>query len=359
MSEIRQKPKAQVFGRMLGHGVNYIDYDKMVKRTANGEDYVAVCEDLGDKDLEMAHEAYLTGHRDTASIFYFAACHMYRVGAYGLIDLTEENQRLIDKKHFAFERGVATCDMYDYEKVLLPYQNTYMVGWLFIPKGVDKKVSVVFGAPGYTGFKEERYAELCEYLMKRKIALLCIDVPGHGESLYSYHCYQEVDIHGANSVILKYLKHHPRLNGKVGVYGSSYAGYYSLRTAGTETDDISCCCAKGGSYHPAEFAVKDPAYKYKMCLRFGVPYEKKEELFENEAQQMDLNGFADKITCPLLIVHSDEDPLFDVEGVKRAYEEAPSKDKTLHIFHSKVHCADDDDTIATTLVADWLADHLL
>ena len=76
---------------MIGHGVNFVDFEKMQIRCAAGEDYVSVCEELGDRDIRLADEAYIAGHRATASTFYFAACHMFRVGCYGLIELTEEN----------------------------------------------------------------------------------------------------------------------------------------------------------------------------------------------------------------------------------------------------------------------------
>jgi len=75
-----------------------------------------------------------------------------------------------------------------------------------------------------------------------------------------------------------------------------------------------------------------------------------------------LVGVADKITCPMLITHGENDGLSPVSNARLLYDTVSSKVKTLKIFTTEEggseHCQGDNRMLGANYVADWLADHL-
>jgi fermentation-respiration switch protein FrsA (DUF1100 family) len=74
-----------------------------------------------------------------------------------------------------------------------------------------------------------------------------------------------------------------------------------------------------------------------------------------------LKGVIDKVTCPLLIIHGEDDKLVPVSHAYRAYEEAQG-DKTLKIIKSgepgAQHCQVDCFSVAHYHIFNWLEDKL-
>lgn len=356
MAEPRKRPLAQGLGRMLGHGVDCIDYDKMCRRIAAGEDYVSVCEELGDKAFAHAEKELKMGHRITAGRFFLNASAMYRVGEYALVQINDEKLRFYRKLIDSFEKGVRLSNTHSTERIELKYNNTTLAGWLFIPNGAPKDVPVVLVVPGLTGFKEEKYFETIVHLLERGLAVCAYDGPGQGETLYFYNGYQEIEPEKADRVIIDFLLNHPHVGNKIGVYGSSFGGYLAPRCAGQNNDVIAACVGRGGTYYPKEIVDNVPPYIEKFEVRFGMDGER---IIKEMFPRMSLEGIAEKITCPLLLVHTKEDFLCTIDGIRKMLDEAASKDKELVEYPGPCHCADDDNTEATMQIADWLADKLL
>jgi dipeptidyl aminopeptidase/acylaminoacyl peptidase len=75
-----------------------------------------------------------------------------------------------------------------------------------------------------------------------------------------------------------------------------------------------------------------------------------------------LAGVAEKVTCPFLVTHGEDDSISPVENARLLYNAVSSKQKTLKIFTAEEggseHCQGDNRFLGATYVADWLADHL-
>ncbi|MCZ7665248.1 MAG: lysophospholipase [Thermoleophilia bacterium] len=81
------------------------------------------------------------------------------------------------------------------------------------------------------------------------------------------------------------------------------------------------------------------------------------------ARRMTLEGIADRITCPLLVVHGENDRLLPVEIAQRTIDAAiNSPVRKLKIFTAEEggveHCQVDDGRIATEYISDWAAEIL-
>ncbi|GMA97724.1 alpha/beta fold hydrolase [Pelosinus sp. IPA-1] len=354
MTEIRKTPLAQTFNRMMSRGLDHTDYTKLVRRVENGEDHVKVCEELGDKSHSYAEEALKKGHNDTARIFFMKAAALYRIGEYDLTYITDEKLRIYNKILRSFSKGIQLYDHMTVEKVELPYKNSKMSGWIIIPKKAPKDVPVIVVTGGLTGFKEEANA-MAMALANRGFAILLMDGPGQGESLYFNKCYLEIDYQEAHNVMFDYILSRNDVGNKIGIYGMSFGGYLVTRTAGFLPHKLAACVSLGGAYEVAECLNFAPNWLNKFAVRFG-----KDEAYvkNNLLDKLNLKGIAEKITCPLLILHNDPDPIFSVEGAKKTYSEAASKDKTIKIFSQYDHCAHTDATEVSTFIVDWFTDRL-
>ncbi|MDQ0497040.1 alpha/beta hydrolase [Paenibacillus brasilensis] len=164
MQEKRKRSAEQPMARMVGHGV---DYANMCKRLEAGEDYVIVCEEIGDRAQAYAEKELAKGHNQTASIFLLNASAIYRVGEYGLVNITEEKLRLYRKMVDCFNKGIRLSHRLKSERIELPYKDSKLNGWLLIPNDALKDVLVVLIIAGWTGFKEEMYSAYAIHLIER------------------------------------------------------------------------------------------------------------------------------------------------------------------------------------------------
>jgi len=354
MTENRKIPIFQTFNRMMAGGLDHTDYTRIVERVGQGEDHVKVCEELGDKSYAYAEEELRKGHKETARIFFINAATVYRIGEYDIVDITDERLRIYGKLLDSYSRGIQLYENMSVEKVELPYKNSKMSGWMMIPKQASTDVPVVVATGGLTGFKEEVHT-IAMSLIERGVAVLLIDGPGQGESLYFNKCYYEIEHEKAYNVILDYVLSRKDIGEKIGIFGASFGGYLVARVAGFLSDKLAGCVSRGGSYNPKEMIHVYPYSLEKLAIRFG---KDKEYVKDHLLDKMTLEGIAEKITCPLLIIHNEQDPLYSVEGVKRTYKEASSIDKTIKIYPGIDHCATFDATEVHRYLVDWFADRL-
>ncbi len=73
-----------------------------------------------------------------------------------------------------------------------------------------------------------------------------------------------------------------------------------------------------------------------------------------------LEGVAQRIRCPFLLLHGEEDEQVPLEDARALFEAVGSPDKTMRVFGAAEggaqHCQHDYLSIASTAFADWLAE---
>jgi 2,6-dihydroxypseudooxynicotine hydrolase len=67
---------------------------------------------------------------------------------------------------------------------------------------------------------------------------------------------------------------------------------------------------------------------------------------------------AEKITCPLLIVHGDQDKTAPLAGAREYHETAGSRDKELCVIAGGNHVCDNMPYLYRPMVADWTSEKL-
>jgi alpha-beta hydrolase superfamily lysophospholipase len=349
--QVRKQPPAQLDSRVLAGGVDSNDYLSLKERCVlKGQDWVSVCEELGDRRSNLAKLELAKGHTQTAKYFFFAAQAVFRLGQYGIVELTDERLRLYHKLDDCFHAFAQLCSP-PMEKVEIQYRDYKMEGWFIRPNGENESKSVVLMIPGATGFKEE-FLSQAQNIVDRGLPVLLMDGPGQGTTLYFNKGYLEVRVEDSYKLMVDYLTQNRGFS-SVGVIGGSTGGYYVTRAAAVDSR-IKACVWNSGSYYPQEICKFAPIYHHKFALLFGVSDEKMKLIWP----QMTLEGMTEKIHCPFLVVHSESDPIFSLEGARRAFEGVKSVDKELKIYPGTFHCQGGAESEAFRYMADWLVDRL-
>jgi dipeptidyl aminopeptidase/acylaminoacyl peptidase len=76
------------------------------------------------------------------------------------------------------------------------------------------------------------------------------------------------------------------------------------------------------------------------------------------AKKFSLEGIAQKIECPVLILHGENDRVVPLQEAKMLYEKIGAKNKTLRIFTAEEggteHCQVDNRQLGIDTVGDWI-----
>ena len=80
------------------------------------------------------------------------------------------------------------------------------------------------------------------------------------------------------------------------------------------------------------------------------------------AKAFSLEGVADKIVCPTLVMHGENDRIVPVEEARTLYEKIGARKKTLKIYTEEdggaEHCQVDDRPMGIDYMADWIAENV-
>ena len=142
---------------------------------------------------------------------------------------------------------------------------------------------------------------------------------------------------------------------RIAVIGRSFAGYYSCRALAFEHRP-KALVVFGAFYSVPETTVpSDPRHWLWMAGASTI------EEAQAKYRQFTLEGLVGRISCPMLIVHGEDDHLVPVGQAHRVFAEATCP-KELVIYKSgqmgSVHCAYDSFPETMPKMFDWLADQL-
>mgnify|MGYP000293478006 FL=1 len=253
------------------------------------------------------------------------------------------------------------------EKVNIPYQDTYLPGYLYKATREDGKPSpVIIQLNGLDSTKEMMYySGFPQMLAKRGISTLMIDHGGTGEALRLRGIKARVDTEAFVSPAIDFLETQAGIDANmVGVVGWSLGGYYAPRSAAMEKR-IKLAVAWGANHNWAEVQVGRrqregenpvPHYWEHVFWVWGVDNI---DDFMHVTAGMHLNEVIDKITCPLLITHGANDRQINVKYAQQSYDQAVNASKkTLRIFDEPEggteHISIDHMAYVAGYIADWI-----
>ncbi len=317
--------------------------------------------DKARRTQERAETALAAGNRRTALGYFFAANQYWRMA-----DVCLTMERNDDKAAYftlaqACFRQAALLHDPPIETISVTCGDEEYDGYFCHPRNpAPGRWPAVFFIGGADAYAEEIYFSGRE-LVERGYAMLLVDTPGRGSSMYRKGIPTRADYEVPGRACLDWLFARPEIDpGRVGLMGISMGGYYAPRVAAFE-DRIKALVAWCGCN-----SILDDLYVFCEHLRptvrrllGGVTDSEARELLRG----FTMDGLAGRIEVPTLMTHGANDRLMDVEGARRLFDGIASAEKELVVFDDPaeggtVHCSHDCWVHHGPLIFDWIERHV-
>ena len=344
-------------------GGDVFDIARAMKNVAAGDKagWERAWLELARKTEANAQEALAGGRRRTAKQYFFHASNYYRMSDV-LLTIADEAKRA-ERFLKARECFRAAIELHEprIEVISVRCDNEEYDGYFCHPVNPrpGRRPAVLF-LGGADAYAEEIYFG-GKQMLDRGWAMLLVDTPGRGSSIYLKGIKTRPDYEVPGRACIDYLASRSDVDpSRIALLGISMAGYYAPRVAAFEKR-IKALVAWSGCY-----SILDDLYDFcihlqPVCQRLlgGVTHDEARRLLKDYT----MADIAKNITCPTLITHGDKDTLMAVEGAKRLFEETGAKDKTLKIYGEqdgggRIHCSHDYWAHNVPYMLDWLEERL-
>jgi naringenin degradation protein FdeB len=253
------------------------------------------------------------------------------------------------------------------ERVDVRYADGPLAAYFMKAPGATGRAPTVVLFDGMDNCKEMSVIFAGLEFAKRGIHTLAIDGPGQGESLRLRNIHSRPDYEVAGTAAYDYVAARGDVDARrVAVIGYNFGGYHAPRIAGCEKR-YAAAVAFGAMHwdlHAWQAEIKarlaaDPKTSFSSVFQFrwvvGAPDN---DTALEWAKRFTLEGVAQNIECPFLVVHGADDRIVPVEAAHTLYEKVGSPRKHIRIFTAAEggaeHCQVDHRQAGVDYIADWL-----
>jgi dipeptidyl aminopeptidase/acylaminoacyl peptidase len=342
---------------------------KLKGREGDGEAWFTEWEAMAHDQQKKAEAAVAANHPLTAGTNYLHA-GVYHLYAERFVPPSEKKWESYRKSMHCFEEGYKRR-FPNIERVEVPYENGQTLPAFFMKApGAGKRPTVVC-FDGLDSSKEMSILYIGVELAARGYHTLAIDGPGQGEALRLRKIPSRYDYEVPGAAAYDYVAARDDVDARrVGVMAFSLGGYYTPRMAAFEKR-YAAAVAWGAHWDYHAIWVKrrkhmEAGGTNTSSSMFQLPWVMGTPDMDSAIEKIKdfrLEGVADKIEMPILIVHGENDTIVPVETAHQlANAITRSRKKTFKVFTTadggSEHCHGDNRIVGSNYVADWVADTL-
>jgi cephalosporin-C deacetylase-like acetyl esterase len=323
---------------------------------------------MAEKNEQLADAAANDGRDATAGRYYLRAGNYYYTGE-RFVPPGERKLAIYEKALRCYKEGLARRHP-EIELVEVPYEGRSLPAYFMKSSEAMGRAPTVVVFDGMDNCKEMSVLFAGLEFAKRGFHTLAIDGPGQGEALRLRKLYARHDYEAAGSAAYEYVAGRADVDARrVAIMGYSFGGYYAPRIAAFEKRYAACVClgALHWDLHAWQARIKaqlkdDPKKSAQSNFQFQwiLGLADSDAALER-ARQFSLAGIAEKVACPVLITHGQDDRVVPVEAAHKLYAALKTR-KTLKIFTADEggaeHCQVDDRQHGIDVIADWLSETL-
>ncbi len=324
---------------------------------------------LAERLEAMAADALRRGDLVNARETYLRACHYYQA-ADRLAPHTDPRKVSAYQDSLRCFEAARLLLAPAGERVEIPYEDTALPAYYFQPARREcERAPVVVFFDGLDVTKEICYFLAGRQMLEHGLGCLLVDGPGNGESLRLRNLPLRYDWEVPAGAALDYLETRRDVDpGRVGILALSLGGYYAPRAAAMEPR-FAAAVAWGAQwdYHRVwlgrrQLAVNSPVSVNQEHLMWVLGVDSFDAALA-KLEQFKLDGVAQRITCPFLVVHGARDQQIPLSDAQALYEAAASADKTLVVLDEEdlgdQHCQIDNIHMAHYHILGWLREKLV
>ena len=273
----------------------------------------------------------------------------YHYGQFLLFNDLALKKRTHDRKVATFRRAAELLDP-PFRQFEIPFENIKMAAYLRLPSKVASPPCVIL--MGGLDTTKEDYLTVNNLCVERGLATLAFDTPGQGET--QFEMLWRRDYERALTAVIDFVANCPEIDQScIGLIGRSMGGFYAPNAAAKD-ERIKAVIASGAMYHLRNIAdVPVHTREGFMYVSGSKTVEQAREFFEC----INLEGIAEKIKCPLLVIHGGLDNITPLDNATRLVKEAGGKTDTL-IWEDSFHCCHDRSHIVRPAMADFMVRNL-
>jgi len=331
--------------RFLAEGIHYRDMMDIRGQIASMDQWCPVWSAWAAEAEARADRALAGGRTATAAAELTRSSTYYFFAQYLLWDDAESKSTAYGNCARVFRRAAEVLDP-PQTPVDIPYGDITMPGYLTLPKGVQKPPLVVL-LGGLDTTKEEQLIinNLCT---ERGLATLTFDGPGQGETYARAKL--TPDFGDALTAVLDFAEKLAEIDGQhLGIIGRSLGGFYAPRAAALD-GRVKAAVAWSAMYHLRNYASMPDLTKAGFLYVTGTKtLEEARPYFES----VNLDGIAERIACPLMIVHGGLDRITPTENAHMMRDAAKGPTELL-FWEDSIHCAHDRSHLCRPAMADFM-----
>jgi dienelactone hydrolase len=319
---------------------------------------------MADRVARVADTAAAEARQITAGNHYMRAANYY-YSAERFIPPGEEKMAMYHQALRCWRAALARLYP-QIERVEVPYEGQSLPAYFLPAPGEGRKRTVVL-FDGMDNAKEMSVIFAGLDFARRGINTLAIDGPGQSEALRLRKIYSRPDYEVAGRAAYDWVAARPEVDPKrVSVMGYSFGGYHAPRVAGMDKR-YAGCVALGAMFWDmqawlttsksqlAADARKSSTSIFQFRWVIGAPDN---ATALEWAKKFTLDGIAQQIECPVLILHGENDRIVPLAEAKTLYAKVGAKNKTLRIFTAEEggaeHCQVDNRQLGIDYVGDWI-----
>lgn len=212
--------------------------------------------------------------------------------------------------------------------VRIPYEDTTLPGYLFLADDSGRPRPTVIHHGGYDSTLEEDYLATAAGALRRGYHVLAVDGPGQDSTVREQGLHFRPDWEAVVTPIVDVALTLPEVDGdRLVLVGTSLGGYLAARAAAFE-HRLAACVLHDGVYdvHAAVATIVegaaeqagslDAAIAASVALRWAVRNGRwtfgvdDAEAVVTATKAYTLDGIADRITCPTLVLDAENDQFF-------------------------------------------------
>lgn len=340
----------------LEMGYKYVDLLHASKDVKSGFLLLKGLRRVGDERFAAAVSAEDAGHHLTARDEFHRAAKCFGRAQWMIFEDTDLKRELHRRCIDAYDGVIRTSD-YPIEKVEVEFDGGRVYALLHLPPDAADVPCALF-CPGLDMIKEDYPNAESNALVKRGIAVLSFDGPGHGETRLQGDLRWEVGGAGDNygrlaRPLIDHLATRPEIDAsRIGVFGISQGSYWSPLMAAADARIRACACMMG-SFYEQGFDLGQPTFKENLMYMTGCTDEAEADAL---IPLITLDGIEPDIRCPLLVLHGELDELTPEDDarmfVDRAVNASP---RELVVYPDEFHPLGGVSPQVFNKVADWLS----
>lgn len=351
MSDPRVQAAVANWGpRLIANGVDYNDFVRVTGGLERWEDWLETWSQTAEGHRALAVEARARGHARSAGEAFARAAVCFHFAKFVWVLDPERNRTATAAAVAALRDAHALLDP-TAERIEAPLGDASVVANLRRPTITGPPVALVVLIPGLDSTKEEFFIWESVFL-GRGMATLSLDGPGQGETGFALDIRPDYEV--AVAAILDAVADRPELDmERLGAVGVSLGGYYVVRAAAFEPRLRAVAGVSGPFNAAAQWDVMPGLTREAFIHHTGAssPQEGRER-----AGALDLDGVAERVRQPCLVVTGRRDRVIPWEQTKRIADAAPRSEWVL--YDEGTHVCNNIPFKYRPLVADWLREAL-